>query len=371
MHDAATTKFNSKDTKQEVNIFGHIIIRLGISLTLLTGLAACAQSSPSEHYRAAEEAYNRSAFKEARVHLANALADDSNKPQYNLLLAKLMLSLGDGIAAQSALKKLDKDKLAAVDRHIMASHAYILRDQPDKAIEEIDKIAKAQWTDQAYRMKIWAYLVMGTINDHFTLVDEALEKFPNNADLLVLNGEYALFRRDQYDAEQQAKAAIKINPNHYGALMLRGQSALLDEELKIARKYFAMASKIRPENAVPLTHIASIDLDGGYLENAEKLIGTASTKQDKLPLLILQKARLAYLRDNLEKARNILQDEKNSLDSFAAAAFLSGKIAFQLGNREFAITELNRALILNPDEQDAKLLLNAIKEGAAANESPK
>lgn len=106
-------------------------------LAVVLTLGACGMGG-GDPMADAEAAFADNDYRSARIHLLAALKENSADPEANLLFAKTQLRLGDGVAAEAALKKLSGNQKYAAEIPNLMAHALLLRDMPERALELTD-----------------------------------------------------------------------------------------------------------------------------------------------------------------------------------------------------------------------------------------
>ncbi len=322
-------------------------------------LAACSGGAPST-FDDAQAAYERHHYRTARIHLANLLADSEPDAKTRLLYVQLMLELGDGISAQSALRSLPDNALAAARRGELLAHALILQAKPDEAAILMEKQDRSKLTEQGYRMLVWAHQDQDTLEQQPGLIEEALRRYPESAYLHAQAGDVAINQGDWLLARDHAAKAIRHGPDNYQALVLNGRYQIGRGELEKARQHYARAMEVYPDHPVPPANVAGLYLDLGQADKAAETLKRALPKNPDFPFLLFQKARLDYRQEKFKDARTALAEARKGLADFGPLIALSGKVEAKIGNVETARLELSRALEIDPSDREARQLLEEI-----------
>ncbi|WOE75475.1 tetratricopeptide repeat protein [Alterisphingorhabdus coralli] len=326
---------------------------------LIAMLPACG-IGPQSTMDDAQTAFAANDYRTARIHLLNLLDNSPNDDAANLLYARTMLALGDGLAAQAAIGKISDNGTDDATRSALLAHSDIMRGVPQKAIDRLEPIAPEARNGEMYRMLIWAHRENGTLDDNADLFAEALERHNDNADLHALVARDAITRGDDELARTAATNALARDDDNYEALLVQAELQILDEDLTGAKTRYANIAKRYPGHAVPLANIVGVEIDMGNYDAAEKLIAQTEAEHPGFPFLQYQKARLAFAREDYRGANDILQSMPDYVHDYPPGLVLSAEIAEALGNREIAIARLERLLAIVPDDETAREKLNGL-----------
>lgn len=333
---------------------------LSALLFIGAGVSSCDEEKISS-YADAHAAFERHHFRDAHNHLASLINQGNVSNQTWLLQVKLMLELGDGFGAETAMEKLPKGLLSKAEQRPLTAHCHILQGRSDEAVALFKDIPPDEMSAPDYRMLIWAHDELGTSRENEHIIADALDKYPQDPNINALRAKLSLEQGAIDSAEEYAQGALEQGSKEYEPLVVNGRIQIARGDLKAARAYYAKASDIYPDHAVPLANMAGLDLDMGNVGSAEKILKHALSQHPKFPFLLFQKARLDYQKGRYEDVRRALQDLEGKFDSYAPALLLNGKVAVKLGNSQSAQIYFRRTLALEPNNEDAKLLLSRMQ----------
>lgn len=325
-------------------------------LITVMSLSAC-NDAQVDNISEAQSAYEDNNFQKARIFLLNQLREDPKNQEANALYARVMLQLGDGDSAQTALTKLPDD---FEDIRALKAHSLILKGRSNDALAEYRDIEPSTFTPQDWRMVIWAKSASNAYEEAYEDVKTALEKHPDNSDLLFLAGNYHLEKGNNPLALQFADRSLNFDEKNYDALDLGGKASLRVNKIDQAQKYYERGAQSFPDNPIPVINLAGIAMDQNDLDSAKAHLESAERLNASLPLTKFIKARYLNMTGDNIAAKEILQDSNTGLDNFGPAVFLAGKIAFELGEMSVARSRLNRSLAINPNNQEARDILRKI-----------
>ncbi len=325
-------------------------------LITMMGVSAC-NDAQVDNISEAQSAFEENSFQEARIFLLNLLREDPANQEANALYAKVMLELGDGDSAQTALAKLPAD---FEDIKALNAQALILKGRGIDALALYRDVEPSTFTPQDWRMVIWAKFATNAYEEGYEDVKTALEKYPDNSDLLSLAGIYHLEKGNNPLALQFANKSLGFDEKNYDALDLGGRASLRINKIDQAQAYYERGAEAFPDNPIPVINLAGIAMDKNDLDSAKTHLESAERLNASLPLTKFIKARYLNMTGENVAAKEILQDSNTGLDNFGPAVFLAGKIAFELGEMSVARSRLNRSLAINPNNPEARDLLSKI-----------
>lgn len=319
-------------------------------------LSGCSGKS-ADNMADAQSAIEQNRFQKARIFLLNELQEDPSNVEVNALYARVMLNMGDGDSAQAALNKLPAN---FADLRAMKAHALILKGQSGEVLNIYRNVDGASLSEQDLRMVIWAKLEANELNNAFTDIEKALKLYPQNSEILAHKANYYLLKTNNPFALNFADKALKINPSNFEAYSVAGRALLRMNKIDDAAKYYSRADEAFPDNPLPALNLAGIAMDKNNLDAAKPFVDKALRLNSSLPLTKFIEARYAHATGDYQTAKDILQDAKSGLGDFGPAIFLSGKVAFDMGEFEVAAARLRRAMSDNPANVEARQLLERI-----------
>lgn len=319
-------------------------------------LSACS-SGADDNMGNAQSAFEQNSYQKARIFLLNELKKDPNNIEANALYARVMLGMADGDSAQAAINKLPD---GFDDIRAMKAHALILKGQSSEVLNLYQNIDSADYSKQDWRMIIWAKLEFNELDDAYADIQTALKLHPNNSEILSHTANYHLLKADNPSALNFADKAIEKDSNNFEAYSVAGRASLRMSKIDEAAEYYRRADEAFPDNPLPALNLAGIAMDKNDLNTAKPYVEKALRLNGSLPLTKFIEARFAHASGDYESAKDILQDAKSGLSNFGPAIFLSGKVAFDMGEYEVAAARLRRAVSDNPGNIEARQLLDQI-----------
>ena len=325
-------------------------------LLALALLAAC--SGGGSHYERGLAAFEAGDLRTARVELMNALQSDPGNGTARVMQARVLLALGDGVAAESEIARARRSGAAAEETRHLFAHARLLQGDAQGALNELAEVPDAHAAYAArIRARALAALGDGEAGAEF---DRALRLGPEDS---FVHSDIARFRRDHGDiagALQAVDRALALRPTNSEALLLRGELTRSQYGLASALPWFDRALEIDPANVNALLERAITYGDMGRMRDmladaraAHRLNGGAHTTAYYL------QAVLAARAGDFELARGIYNRTNGAFANSPAGMLLESAIDFETGNVEHAATRLARLVSLQPGNRRARRLLAA------------
>jgi arylsulfatase A-like enzyme/Flp pilus assembly protein TadD len=179
-------------------------------------------------------------------------------------------------------------------------------------------------------------------------VVSVLEKEPKNARALELYGKFLLDLGRLSDARKAFVRLVEVVPagveGHYGL----GRALLGLGEIEAARASFERALALDPKNAEAYSRLSALEKSQGNLEAAEKWLRQA---------IAIEPSRLLYqdladllLSSGREAELSRMAGDWKGPGAAAAAAYARGQLLASSGNLEQALTELESAARLAPED---------------------
>lgn len=386
-------------------------------------LAGCVQKSKEDLYKEGLKLMSQNNFGGAIVLFRNALQKDQNLYEARFQLAKAYYMTGRLEPAEKELKKVIQQYPTYKDAHLELARVYLALELPDRALSaikdylkgpspsaevlEIAGLSYKQKKEEALSMGYLKralsiepgrkrsaivlsrlYLDRGNIRDSLKVINSALQKSPEDTDLLYTLSDIKLHQKDTEGALEIYDRILEKRPSDFTALFRKGiiliSKRAYDEALKIARKL----TKLYPKQFVGYKLKGIVSFFKKDYDNAVVFLDQALTKQadagtyyykglslfytgkkeqaltafynalDQNPeftkarlfvsLILLDKGRYD---DAISQANYIIRQNQNN----ALAHNILGSAYMQKGMYEKGIEEFNRAIELDPKLVDAHL----------------
>jgi tetratricopeptide (TPR) repeat protein len=340
---------------------------------LLLGAAACSNApagggSAKESYARGLAALEQGQPRTARVELMNAIQADPNNGAIRVAQARTYLSLSDGVAAEAEIERARKLGVAVDDTRHLLAHALLLRNEPKRALEELNGVPAAH-AGYAARLRGQALAKLGDTAGAAAAFKEAIAADPKDNAAWT---EVARFRRGTGDlagAVEAADRALKINAKDIEALTLRGELTRSQYGLRAALPWFDRALEIDPNNIPAMLERAATLGDLGdtkaMLAETRKVLKLSENH----PMAFYLQAMIAARAKKYELARTLYQRTGGALDGEPAGMLLASAIDYQTGNVEQAANRLEKLIGMQPYNRKARRMLAAAQFKLGDNEA--
>lgn len=298
--------------------------------------------STSSSIEDAQSAFEQGQYRIANAHLADLLERGETNAAVRKLQLDLMLKMGDGNRAIAALDQLSEAEFGGADRRVALAHAQILQGSPQKTAEIYEPLLEEDYTEQDFRMVLWALRDMGEAEDFASGMDYALEKFPNSPYLNALAADQLYDGNLPQEAQQFADRALQNGPDIFEANMVAGRKAIYDGELEEAIGHYKKAHEINSTRALPLSNVVGLYLDQGQVDEAGKVIKVAVQNFGDFPFLQWQVARYKLATGDLQGAREAKDRVERVFADNTEFMLLVAEIEAALGNKGLALDSYRR-----------------------------
>ena len=298
--------------------------------------------STSSTFEDAQSAFEQGQYRVANAHLSDLLSKGSVDDRVRKLQLELMLKLGDGNRAIAALEQLPKGALNDVDRRVAFAHAHILQGSPEKTAELYRSVAEEDYSEEDFRMVLWAFRQTGKSDDFAAGMDAALARFPDSAHLNALAADQLYDLDLPKEAERFVDRAVENGPDVFEAQLIAGRKAIFEDQLEKAIVHYRKAHDINPTNVLPLTNIAGLHLDLGQVEEAGKVLRIATDLNGDFPFLQWQLARYKLAVGDNQGAREAKDLAERVYADNPEFILLMADIEVAFGNNRLALDSYRR-----------------------------
>ena len=310
---------------------------------LAASLAGCeGMMSTASTFEDAQNAFEQGQYRIANAHLADLLAKGRDDERVRKLQLELMLKLGDGNRALAALDQLPETALSGAERRIARAHAHILQGSPRKTADLYRSLAEEDYSEQDFRMVLWALKEMGEADDFASGMDAGLEKFPESPYLNALAADQLYDFDLPEEAEQFVDRALKNGQDVFEAQLVAGRKAIFDDELEEAIGHYRKAHDINPTNVLPLTNVVGLHLDLEQVEEAGEALKIATQVNGDLPFLQWQLARYKLAVGDIQGAREAKDRVQRIYADNPEFILLMAEIEAAFGNNRLALDNYRR-----------------------------
>lgn len=322
--------------------------------------------------------------------------DGENNQQYNLDLASIYLNASELDKALVALDRAEEFYGVMEPITLQKQRIYLKNNNLAQAISEGEKLVEARPGNPAYVMNLVEILYNNNrVDQALTLVSEEIKKYPNQPELhmaaytlLKDKGEievanqnlYTAFASVDLDPEVKSKAfitqlteiktqereilldsletlMISSSPENADIYAALGERSMQDQQLKDGIEYFKKSLLLNPKNAKMLEQV----ILGSFGENADftevekfTILGVDEFPQNPEFWFYDGVVKAAQKKDteaviSLNKAIELNAGKNPQLDQVAFGSL--GSSLYNLGEKEEAFSNFDKALELNPNDE--------------------
>lgn len=345
---------------------------VGPRVRLLTVMLLCAavvfggivawrrQSLPTagESLAAAVKTFRAGNYSAARSNAAGALRAQPGSVAAHVVLARALLELGDGLAAEAALTRARDAGVPDARLHPLVAQARLLQGDPAGALTEA---AKADPADRVYaaRVRAQALAAQGDVVQAQAVLGSLIDADPRDARAWTALGRIRLSAGSVGPAADAAARAVALTPREPTALTLQGEVLRSRYGPAAAMPWFdAAVARDAYYHPALIERAATL---GELGRNAEMLAATraALAARPGSPQALYLQAVLAARAGNSVLARSLLSNANGALEAVPGALLLGGMLDAMEDKPEEAIQKWRRLAAIQPMNVTVKRLLGA------------
>lgn len=292
----------------------------------------------------------------ARSQAFAAVRADPQWGEAHLALARALLVLEEGIAAEASLRRAIDNGVDPRRTHALMAHAILLQGDPRRALAESGKAPEA---DRLYalRTRTRAYAAGGNLAAAQEAALAAVRLAPDSADAWTDLGRFRFNAGDVAGAIEASAKAIELDKGNADALILRGELVRTQYGLVAALPWFEAALKRDPWRHAALIHYAATLGDAGRTREMLAVTRKAMEVRPRSPQALYLQAVLAARAEKFDLARQLLQRAGSGIASLPGGLLLGGSLDLEEGRYERAIEKLRSLVSLQPMNITARKLL--------------
>ena len=296
----------------------------------------------------------------ARIDLLNAIKDDEDWALPHAVQARIYLALGDGVAAESELRRAMKNGMAESQISHLRLHSWLLQGDPDRVLRIADNAYDNRYSvGYEQRVRAGAAIARGDFQRAAQNFDAALRFTPLSTILWTDIGRFRQSGGNVGGAVQAANRAVDLSPRNVGALILMAGLVREQYGLVAALPWYDRVLEIDPKNLPAMVQTAATLGDAGrateMLAMTRRILAIDQTNADAWFL----QAVLAARANKPDLARNLLYRTNGKIDALPAVKLLRAVLDLSTGNSEQAISQLEDLVKAQPDNLKARRLLGA------------
>ncbi len=317
--------------------------------------SAAAYTQAFNHFEAGD-------LRAARVELLNALKANPNNANARLLLARVLLARGAGVAAQAEIDRAIKAGVPREKTYHLTANALLLDGKASQALAMArDPRIPPQFGAYAARMRGRAQITLGSTAEGGRSIEEAVRLAPNNVEALVDLARYQAGSRDIPAAERSVDRALAIKPGNVDALNLKGGIVRATKGLPQSLAFYDRALKSDANSIETLLERAATLSDLGRLDAARTDIKEVMGLIPNHPIVLYLSAAIAAREGKFQDAQTLLGQTKGLLDKYPPAQFLRARLAMQQKNLGVAVETLSALVAEQPANPIARRMLALVQ----------
>lgn len=335
--------------------------RVLLAFALLLALSGCGKQhfTTEEHIQRAKDFSAESKYNEAFIELRNVLQQQPIHPQGNLLLAEIILKMGDPFLAETSLKKAREIGVSTQSTQMLMSRVLMAQGRFNDVLQEATLNPDASLENRLDYMNIRgeALMALSRVDESCAQFDAMLHLRPGHSTALLGQSRCAAARKDFALSRRLIDEAIRADPRHTEnwiqlGHMERGQGRYIEAETA-----YGKALSIRPSDVDALMGRAMARLKMRKFDAARQDMKIARAIVPSSPLPTHMLGIEAYYHGDHQEAKIQFQRVLNALPDYLPSIFWQGLTDLNLDNVEQALKGLSYYMERKPDDQTAKVLL--------------
>ncbi len=332
-------------------------------VALLFSASLLAASNAQEYVDKAEKYLADGEVRSAVVELKNALQREPTHVDARILLGNIYLQAGDLPSAEKEFRRVAKLHVTRDKWLKELGHALLLQRKNKEVLETV----KLNEEDPGH-FKAELLIIRGLAHQGLDELEEAEKAYKESR---VLNSEDSASRVALAQlAVKQAKpdtAAALVNqvlekePENIRALMIRGDLARQAQKLDQAENDFSKVISLKPNHIQARLVRATIRLAKRDLDRAAEDLEVVEKKHPNNPASQYLRALLAFEKKDYDKAAELLQLTLANNPNHIQSQWLYGMTSYAKGDLEIAGKYLSAAVAAMPENIQAIKLLAATR----------
>lgn len=342
------------------------VFRLAIGLVGLCFLtSACGDTrSEAELVADATQKMSQNQYRSAVIDLRNALRANPNNREARVALAKSLIEMDDGVAAEKEISRAIELGATPDEYAMTLAQALMARNGFAELVAEIDPsaVSDVALASELSAVRGRAMLAMGSegpADQIFKDVLAAGESVEAQRIALLGKASMALKDSDNAAAERFARKSLEIAPDSAESYLTLGQILMLEGKFEEANSLLAEEKS----SGFKMSRMERFRLEGdrsrtllgmGKIDEAADAAEAMAAIAPEHPMSSFLRGRIELQRGNLDRALEHLQTLGADYPNFAPGQALLGAVSMQRGETEQAEEYLRKALSLDPNNAMAR-----------------
>jgi tetratricopeptide (TPR) repeat protein len=327
-----------------------------------TAMLAGCNNTPSDPFAAATQALSQGEPRTAFVHAKAALEANPNDSQTLMLVADVAMALGNPLRAITELEKVPNDAAEAPLAQARLAEAHLTAGQLKQAGQVLAQINQPTGLSNAISVEL--LFAKADYEEGFQVLEAALSDTPNEARLITLDAQRLVLTGQEKQAWARLNPVLASDTPPYQAHVLAGRMSMSARALQDAQSHFEAVLKARPAHHASMLAMVAIARDLGDKDLAKNWLAKINSSGAVHPIALTFAAQMALEGGDVDKAFALVEQIPAASAKGPDVSRLRGFIAAARGNREDAISALQRYLSKSDGDPLARHLL---AENLAAN----
>jgi putative PEP-CTERM system TPR-repeat lipoprotein len=329
-------------------------------LALVAPLGGCSKDSPESLLRSAQEYAAKGDHSAAIIQLKNALQLAPNNGEARRLLGEQLLSARDPVSAERELRRAIELKQPVGKVAAALAQALFETRQYDKLVSEFGEFNAAALDQAKIRTFVGeAQIAQGRPQEAAVALAAALQAVAGFPPAVVGQARLAAVGGNGEQALELVNQALASAPKLGDAYLLKSQILLTRGDRGAAKQTLEQALQADPTALAAHLGLVLLHLDDNAVDEAATQLEAARKHARGDLRLQYFDAVIAYRRNDLGKARDLVQQVLKRAELHVPSRVLAGAVELQAGRLIAAEDHLRRALAGAPTHAGARRLLVA------------
>jgi len=312
-------------------------------MTALVVLPAICMASPADDsYKDAEAYFLKGEYSAAIIQLKNTLLLEPDNARVLLLLGKAYLENGDAASAEKEITQARDLGLDVVEWQVPLGRAYLLQGRNDELLAEITP--EEQFPDAVradiLQLQGQAYLAKRQFREADDKFLAVLVLQPDHTKALLGRARIAYHKQDREQASELIEEVLQRDPRSADAWMMQGGLLSNAGDQKGAISAYQRALEIDPEMGAARAAKVSAYISLGEYDTAGEEIEKLRSTYPNSYLTYYLDALVQFQKQDLNRALTLVHDALKLAPSHLPSQLLAGSIYYQKGQYKQAVEYL-------------------------------
>lgn len=316
-------------------------------------LSACQPKTKQQLYNKAMELLKKGDARSAAVYLEDALQKDPSYTPARLQLAAAFERIGKPASAQAELARVLKTEPGLVSARIELAKTYLEQSKPGAALGELGKIHVTKTVAaQVAEDSGWAYALKHDYPAALASFQNAISAGGDPVKINLRKAGVYLVTGNVAKAMQEISGVLRKDPDNHNALHLLASIQIKENNIAGALQTYARAGQ----------KDLLAQFNTGLLLMGEKKYGQAQAIGARvakgwphMPQGYLLQGISLFIMQKYVDASGFLR-QANSMAQIPAAHYYLGLCLYNMNDQEEALTEMDKAVSLDPSLASAQLV---------------